>query len=253
MNEQFSLFDYIRQPFSVDKPIRLIETFAGYGSQSMALERLGVPFEHYRVIEFDKYAIDSYNEVHGTDFPCMDICDVKGVDLGIVDKDKYEYLLTYSFPCTDISNGGQQKGFAENSGTRSSLLWEVKRILNELKDINALPQILLMENVSAIHNKGNAPHFRKWLDFLDGLGYSSYVEDLNACDFGVAQNRERTFVLSLLGDYNFKFPQPIDLRYCLEDYFEDMDEETAFQQIVKSEKAMDLLVKLDGEGKLEDC
>lgn len=253
MNEQFSLFDYIRQPFSVDKPIRLIETFAGYGSQSMALERLGVPFEHYRVIEFDKYAIDSYNEVHGTDFPCMDICDVKGVDLGIVDKDKYEYLLTYSFPCTDISNAGQQKGFAENSGTRSSLLWEVKRILNELKDINALPQILLMENVSAIHNKGNAPHFRKWLDFLDGLGYSSYVEDLNACDFGVAQNRERTFVLSLLGDYNFKFPQPIDLRYCFEDYFEDMDEETAFQQIVKSEKAMDLLVKLDGEGKLEDC
>ncbi len=80
------------------KPLRLIETFAGYGSQAMALERLGIPFEHYRVVEFDKYAIKSYNAVHGTNFEPMDIKNVKGVDLGITNTDKFTYMLTYSFP-----------------------------------------------------------------------------------------------------------------------------------------------------------
>ena len=81
-----------------EKPLRLIETFAGYGSQAMALERLGIPFEHYRVVEFDKYAIKSYNAVHGTNFGPMDIKNVKGVDLGITNTDKFTYMLTYSFP-----------------------------------------------------------------------------------------------------------------------------------------------------------
>lgn len=252
MNEQFTMFDYIRQPYKVDKPIRLIELFAGYGSQAMALKRLGADFEHYRVVEFDKYAIDSYNAIHDTSFPTINVCEVHGVDLANLDEN-YTTIMVYSFPCTDISNAGQRRGMAENSSTRSSLLWEVKRILLELKDLNALPNILLMENVSAIHNDVNMPHFRVWLDFLDSMGYSTYVEDLNSCDFGVAQHRERTFALSILGDYNYKFPQPIDLRYCIENYFEDMDYDTALQQIVKSEKAQDLLKKLDKEGKLEEC
>ncbi len=95
MDEQLTLFDFTRQSFKVDKPIRLIEVFAGYGSQSMALERLGVNFEHYRAIEFDKYAMASYNAVHGTNFVPTDVCTVKGVDLGIVDKERFTYLLTY--------------------------------------------------------------------------------------------------------------------------------------------------------------
>lgn len=98
MNEQMSIFDVLRKPFSINKPIRLLEIFAGYGSQAMALERLGAEFETYRVVEFDKYAIASYNAVHGTNFPPIDVKDMKGGDLGITDKDKYTYLLTYSFP-----------------------------------------------------------------------------------------------------------------------------------------------------------
>ena len=70
---QFSMWDYIRQPFKIDKPIRLIELFAGYGSQAMAMERLGADFEKYRVVEFDKYAIASYNAIHGTDFETIDV------------------------------------------------------------------------------------------------------------------------------------------------------------------------------------
>lgn len=216
----------------------------------MALRNLGADFEHYRVVEFDKYAIQSYNAIHGTNFPTMDIRDVKGVDLGIEDMTRFTYLLTYSFPCTDISQAGQMRGFAEGSNTRSSLLWEVKRILTELKEMGTLPQVLLMENVVAIHSQENKPHLQKWLDFLDSLGYSTYMEDLNAADFGVAQHRERTFALSILGNYNYKFPTIMDLNKCMEDYFEDLTEEQAMQYVVKSKKALDLLVELDEKNEL---
>lgn len=93
--EQISIFDYIRAPFEIKNKIRLVELFAGYGSQAMALRNLGADFEHYRVVEFDKYAIQSYNAIHGTNFPTMDIRDIKGVDLGIEDMTHFTYLLTY--------------------------------------------------------------------------------------------------------------------------------------------------------------
>jgi len=81
--------------FTIDKPIRLIELFAGVGSQAMALRDIGADFEHYRVVEFDKYPVASYNAIHGTNFPTMDITKIKGSDLGIVDVDRFTYLLTY--------------------------------------------------------------------------------------------------------------------------------------------------------------
>ena len=221
------------------------------GSQAMALERLGVDFEQYRMFEIDEFAVKSYNAVHGTDFPVTDICKVTADDMGIVDKDKYEYIFTYSFPCTDISVAGQQKGMAKDSGTRSALLWEVQRILDELKETDSLPQILLMENVAAIVSHINAPHLRKWTDYLQSLGYTSYGQILNASDYGVAQNRERYFLVSILGNYNYNFPNSIPLKTCIEDYFEDLSEEDALRLIVKSEKALNLLVDLDEQGKLD--
>ena len=143
------------------------------------------------------------------------------------------------------------QGMVEGSNTRSSLLWQVKRILEELKELDALPQVLLMENVTAIHSEENRPHFKRWLNFLEDIGYSSYSSDLNAADYGVAQHRDRTFVVSLLGEYNYKFPDPIELTKCIEDYFEDLTEEQALQYIVKSQKAYDLLVEWDGKGQLD--
>ena len=92
---QMSVFDLIGQPVRITKPIRLIELFAGYGSQAMALKRVGAKFEHYRVVEFDKYAMASYNAVHGTDFPPLDITQIHASDLGICDTDAFAYLLTY--------------------------------------------------------------------------------------------------------------------------------------------------------------
>lgn len=174
---QMSMFDIGKQNMFIDKPIRLIELFGGVGSQAMALRDIGANFTHWRLVEFDKYPVASYNAIHGTDFKPMDIREIKGSDLGIEDTLNYTYLLTYSFPCQDLSVAGKMKGMAKDSGTRSGLLWEVERLLNEVEH---LPQVLLMENVPQVHSKQNMPDFQKWLDFLESKGYSNYWKDLNA-------------------------------------------------------------------------
>lgn len=242
---QISLFDITRPIFKIDKPIRLIELFAGVGSQAMALRDLGADFEHYRVVEFDKYAIASYNAIHGTDFPTMDITKVSGADLGITDTDKYYYIMTYSFPCQDLSVAGKQRGMTKGSGTRSGLLWEVERLLNE---VDNLPQVLLMENVPQVHGQGNMADFQKWIDFLTTKGYSSYWQDLNAKNYGVAQNRYRCFMVSILGEWNYKFPRPIPLTKTMKYYLEDEVDEKYY---INNEKAQKLIDTLISNGTLE--
>lgn len=174
------------------------------------------------VCEFDKYAIKSYNAIHGTNFETSDITQLKGEDLRIVDTDKYTYLLTYSFPCQDLSNAGKQRGMTKGSGTRSGLLWEVERLLNETEN---LPQILVMENVPAVHGKKNLEDFNKWLSFLESKGYTNCWQDLNAKNYGIPQNRNRTFMVSFLGNYSFEFPKPFELQSRLKDVLEDEVEE----------------------------
>lgn len=219
--EQISIFSG-SIPFKVDKPIRLIELFAGIGAQAKALERMGVEFEHYRICEFDKYAVASYNAIHGTDFVTSDITKITAEDLGIVDTDKYTYICCYSFPCQDLSLAGKQKLMAKGSGTRSSLLWEVERLLNECTE---LPQILLMENVTQVHGKKNKEHFDEWIAFLESKGYKNYWKDLNAKNFGIPQNRNRTFMISVLGDYTYEFPKEFPLKLRLKDMLEDSVDE----------------------------
>lgn len=247
---QFDIFDYISEPVTIKKPIRLIELFAGYGSQAMALKRIGAKFEHYRVVEFDKYAIASYNAVHGTDFPTMDITKVHAEDLNICDTETFTYLLTYSFPCTDLSVAGKQAGMSKGSGTRSGLLWEVERILTEIRDSNGeLPQILFMENVPQVHGKKNINDFEKWLEFLESLGYTNYWQDLNAKNYGIAQNRERCFMFSFLGEYNYHFPEPTPLTKHLKDCLEDNVDEKYY---LNNEKAQKLIQTLIDNGTLPD-
>ena len=244
MYEQLDIFSAIKQPYKITKPIRLIELFAGVGSQAMALKRLGANFEHYRVVEFEKYAIKSYNAIHGTDFEPMDITKIIGSDLGITDTDKYCYIMTYSFPCQDLSVAGKQKGMTKGSGTRSGLLWEVERLLNE---VDNLPQVLLMENVPQVHGKKNMEDFQRGIDFLESKGYSNYWQDLNAKNYGVAQNRNRCFMVSILGDYSFKFPEPIELKKVMKDYLEDEVDEKYY---INNEKAQKLIQKLIDNGTL---
>lgn len=245
MMEQLSIFDLTMPNISVDKPIRLLEMFAGIGSQAMALRDLGANFEHYRMIEFDEHAVRSYNAIHGTNFPVTDIRDVHGEDLEIVDKDTFTYLLTYSFPCQDLSAAGKRKGMKKGSGTRSGLLWEVERLLRETLE---LPDILLMENVPEVIGANNIDDFHLWQDFLVSKGYTNYVKILNAKDYGVAQNRNRCFMVSLLGEYNYHFPEPIPLAKCMDDYCEDSVDESYY---INTEKAQNMIKEAIEDGRIE--
>lgn len=218
-------FDSLKPEYKITKPIRLIELFAGIGAQAKALENLGVDFEHYRICEFDKYAVKSYNAIHGTDFKTSDITKIGGENLGIVDTDKYTYIMTYSFPCQDLSICGKQKGMSKGGNTRSGLLWEVERLLNEVEN---LPDILLMENVIQVHSEKNRADFNKWISFLENKGYSNYYADLNSKNYGVAQSRNRCFMVSILGDYNYEFPQPELLNKVMADYLEPTVDEKYF-------------------------
>ena len=218
MNEQLDLFSFNTPKFKIDKPIRLIELFAGIGSQAAALRNLGADFTHYRCVEWDKYAIASYNAVHGTDFETSDIQKIHASDLGITETDKYCYIMTYSFPCQDLSLAGNQKGMTKGSGTRSGLLWEVERLLDECTE---LPQVLLMENVPQVIGKKNIKDFQSWRSKLESLGYSNFVQLLNAKDYGIPQNRNRCFMVSILGDYHYTFPKKQKLELRLKDMLED--------------------------------
>ncbi|MCL2052268.1 MAG: DNA (cytosine-5-)-methyltransferase [Lachnospiraceae bacterium] len=215
---QMTIFDVLYPKYIISKPIRLIELFAGIGSQAMALRELGADFEHYRAIEIDKPAMAAYNAIHGTAFKPADITKVKGKYLGITEKEKYSYIMTYSFPCQDLSPAGKRKGMAKGAKTRSGLLWEVERLLNETTE---LPDILLMENVPDVANRKNISQFHDWQDFLAAKGYKNYVRMMNAADYGVAQNRNRCFMASLLGDFSYSFPEPIALGKTIADYLEE--------------------------------
>lgn len=157
LEENMTIFDYLYADYKISKPIRLIELFGGVGSQAMALRNIGANFEHYRLVEYNKYPVASYNAIHKTNFEPTDITKINADYLGIVDTDKYEYIVCYSFPCQDLSLAGKRKGMSKGSGTRSGLLWEVERLLNECEH---LPQILLMENVPEVIGEKNIKDFQ---------------------------------------------------------------------------------------------
>ena len=285
--QQMSIFDDVIERYKINKPIRLIEFFAGIGSQAKALEVLGANFEHYKICEWAYNSYCAYNSIHikdKTDYSkdlskeelvklvngtsinynepltesqlnkkpiewlrnaynnikathnLVNIMNVKGKDLEIVDTDKYVYLVSYSFPCQDLSLAGKRAGMSVSQavgGTRSGLLWEIERILAQLRNDsqNSLPQILVMENVPEVCGTKNVRDFEKWQMRLNQLGYTNYCEILNAKDYGIPQNRRRCFMVSILGDYNYTFPKKIHLKHRLKDLLEkDVDEKYFLSQ-----------------------
>ncbi len=191
--------------------LKVFEAFAGYGSQSLALERLGIPHQVVAISEIDKYAIQGYYSLHDSSIPNLgDISKIEVED--IPDHD----LFTYSFPCQDISVAGRTRGIVAGE-TRSGLLYECQKIIEGKK-----PKYLLMENVKNLVGKKFKADFDKWLEYLEGLGYTNYWKVLNAKHYGVPQNRERVFVVSILGEHEpYKFPNPIPLETKVKDLLED--------------------------------
>jgi DNA (cytosine-5)-methyltransferase 1 len=171
-------------------------------------------------------AREIYNNIMAT-HNLVNIQQVHGEDLEIVDKDKYDYIVSYSFPCQDLSLAGTRQGMNDTS-TRSGMLWEVERILHELDVLNSLPQILVMENVPQVHDDINYQDFCKWLVALEDLGYKNYWQDMSATDYGIPQTRIRCFMISILGEYSFEFPNTIPLEKKLRDMLEDSVSENYF-------------------------
>lgn len=160
-----------------------------------------------------------YNNIQAT-HNLVNISEVNGRDLQTNDT-SYTYIMTYSFPCQDLSLSGLRKGMDREGNTRSGLLWEVERILYELKENGNLPNILLMENVPQVHGSDNTENFKDWQLSLERLGYTSYWQDLIATDYGIPQIRNRCFMISIYGGYYYNFPLAISLMKRLKDLLED--------------------------------
>lgn len=202
--------------YTAENPLRLVELFAGIGSQTQALTNIGIAHKVVAISEIDKYAIQSYEAMHGT---ANNLGDIRKIE-ELPDAD----LWTYSFPCQDISVAGKGAGIKE--GTRSGLLFEVERLLRVASEKGTLPKYLLLENVKNLVSKKFKTDFDKWLDFLAELGYTNYWKVLNAKDYGIPQNRERVFCVSIRGEHKpFVFPKPKELTIRLRDMIDETVDE----------------------------
>lgn len=212
-----------------NKMLRVFEAFAGIGTQRMSLRNLGIPHEVVAIAEIDKFALKSYEAIHG---PVNNLGDISKINPDTIpDHD----LFTYSFPCQDISVAGKQAGLDVDSGTRSGLLWECQKVIATKK-----PKYLLMENVKNLVGKKHKPNFDKWLDWLESQGYTNYWQVLNAKDYGVPQNRERVFCVSILGEHiPYVFPEKQELTIRLKDILEDSVDEKYY---LSEEKTKQLIL-----------
>ena len=193
--------------------LKVIELFSGVGAQRKALENVRIEHEVVAISEIDKYAIKVYETLYGKTNNMGDISKIEKLPKAD--------LWTYSFPCTDISISGRMQGLEKGSGTHSSLLWEVQRLLEKSKECDELPKYLLLENVKNLVSKRFKPYFDEWLSYLESLGYKNYYKILNAKDYGVPQNRERIFCVSILGDEDYEFPEKVPLTTKLGDLLEN--------------------------------
>lgn len=194
--------------------IRVLELFAGIGACSKALTNLGIEHEIVDAVEIDKYAVKSFNAIHGTNFEPQDITKW--------DKDIECDLIMHGSPCQDFSVAGKGAGGDKDSGTRSSLMYETLRIVEKLK-----PKYVIWENVKNLLSAKHRHNFDAYLEAMERLGYHSQYQVLNAKDYGVPQNRERVFTVSIRNDLDvdFKFPEPQELTIRLKDVLEPQVDE----------------------------
>lgn len=201
--------------------MKVIELFSGIGAPRKALEKLNINHKVIAFSEIDRFAVESYRAIHN-DFLTPNLGDIMKVDeLPGCD------LLIFGSPCQDVSIAGNHKGIVE--GTRSGLLLEVLRLLEVATSKNQLPKYLLLENVANILSKGHKKEFEKYLVFLEKLGYKNFYKVLNAVDYGIPQNRERLFSLSILDKKaNYNFPENEKLELRLSDFLESEVDEKYF-------------------------
>lgn len=196
--------------------MKLLSLFSGIGAFEKALDRLGVEYDLVNYCEIDRYASKAYSLIHNVS-ESLNLGDITKVDADSLPKDID--LLTYGFPCQDISIAGNCKGFEyEGKTTRSGLFFDALRIIEATK-----PKYAIAENVKNLTSDSFREEFTTVLDCLDKAGYDNYHAVLNAKDFGVPQNRERVFIVSIRRDVNddcFGFPKGFPLERRLKDVLE---------------------------------
>lgn len=193
--------------------LRVLSLFSGIGAFEMALRNIEIDYELVNFCENDKYAIKSYCAIHGVD-ENLNLGDITKVSIENLPKDID--LITHGSPCQDFSAAGLQRGGDEGSETRSSLMWNTVEIVKHCQ-----PKYVIWENVKNVLSKKHKHNFDKYLKTLELLGYTNYWKVLNAKDYGIPQNRERVFVVSILGEHKpYEFPKPIKLEKRLKDILE---------------------------------
>ena len=220
--------------------VRFLSLFSGIGAFEKALDNLEIPYELVGFSEIDKYAVKSYCAVHDV-VESMNLGDITKIDADKLPKDID--LITYGFPCQDISLAGKQKGMFNEDGTqtRSGLFFEALRIIEAAK-----PRIAIAENVKNLTSKKFNAQFQIVLESLEQAGYNNYWQVLNAKDYGIPQNRERVFIISIrkdIDDGKFSFPEPMPLELRLKDMLEDEVDEKFFIE----EKRMQIIEKNLGD------
>ena len=209
--------------------MKVLSLFSGIGAFEKALDRLNIDYELVAFSEIDKYATKSYCAIHGVD-ESMNLGDITKVDENSLPKDID--LITYGFPCQDISLAGKQKGMFNDDGTqtRSGLFFEALRIIEATK-----PKIAIAENVKNLTGKKFKEQFELVLKSLEDAGYSNYWKVLNAKDYGIPQNRERVFIISIRKDIDkgYEFPEPFPLQLRLKDMLDDEVDEKFYLDSTK--------------------
>lgn len=204
-------------PYTPMWPLEVVELFSGIGAQRAALERTGIPFVIKAICDTDPRVTKMYRAIYKpTEYkepPNLG-------DIRLVGLLPYCDLLTYTFPCQDISRAGKRAGMSKDSNTRSALVWEVGRLLNVAQSRNMLPPVLFMENVPAILDRNNIEGFKEWIAFLESKGYTNSYAIINAKDHGIPQNRNRCFMVSALRGQRFVFPEGRPLETRLKDFLE---------------------------------
>ena len=214
--------------------MKVLSLFSGVGAPEMALRNLNIKYDLVGFSEIDKHAIKSYCAIHGVSED-LNLGDISKIDINILPKDID--LITHGSPCQDFSVAGKGQGGTEGSGTRSSLMWETVKIIRHCK-----PTVVLWENVKNVVSKKHRPTFDKYLESMENLGYKNYWKVLNAKDYGVPQNRERVFVVSILDNKNFKFIDPIELTSTLKDVLETQVDEKYYINNDKADKLIQELI-----------
>lgn len=201
--------------------MKVLSLFSGIGAFEKALKRIGIEYELVGFSEIDKYAIKSYCAVHGAD-ESLNLGDVSKIDLDKLKEIGDIDLITHGSPCQDFSIAGRLAGGDKGSGTRSSLMWCTVDIVEK-----TCPKYVIWENVKNLLSAKNRHNFDSYIQIMNEMGYNSYYQVLNAKNFGIPQNRERVFTVSIRKDIDegYEFPEEIELTKKLKDVLEkDVDE-----------------------------